>query len=72
MNNGKHNDSPIEFHDVQPHYRGKVRDIYDLGDRLIIAASDRISAYDSILPTPIPGKGAVLNMISAAWFNWFK
>ncbi len=72
MNNGKHNDGAIKFHDVQPHYRGKVRDIYDLGDRLIITASDRISAYDSILPTPIPGKGAVLNMISAAWFNWFE
>ena len=42
---------------VEPSYRGKVRDIYDLGDRLIIVASDRISAYDSILPTGIPGKG---------------
>ena len=42
---------------IEPAFRGKVRDIYDLGDRLIIVASDRISAYDSVLPTPIPGKG---------------
>ncbi len=56
---------------VEPSYRGKVRDIYDLGERLIIVASDRISAYDSILPSPIPGKGIVLNMISSAWFDWF-
>ncbi|MBN2184597.1 MAG: phosphoribosylaminoimidazolesuccinocarboxamide synthase [Candidatus Krumholzibacteriota bacterium] len=72
MNEKKNNAKAVEFQDVQPQYRGKVRDIYDLGDRLIIVASDRISAYDSILPTPIPGKGAVLNMISAAWFDWFK
>ena len=55
---------------VEPSYRGKIRDIYDLGDRLIVVASDRISAYDSILPTPIPGKGILLNMLSMAWFNW--
>ncbi|MCK4538453.1 MAG: phosphoribosylaminoimidazolesuccinocarboxamide synthase [Candidatus Krumholzibacteria bacterium] len=56
---------------IEPAYRGKVRDIYDLGDKLLIVASDRVSAYDSVIPTPIPGKGAVLNMISAAWFGWF-
>ncbi len=55
---------------IEPAFRGKVRDIYDLGDRLIIVASDRISAYDSILPTPIPGKGIVLTLLSAAWAKW--
>ncbi|MBN2069860.1 MAG: phosphoribosylaminoimidazolesuccinocarboxamide synthase [Candidatus Krumholzibacteriota bacterium] len=72
MNDEKYKGKKVEFHEIEPEYRGKVRDIFDLGDRLIIVASDRISAYDSILPTPIPGKGAVLNMISAAWFDWFR
>ena len=53
---------------VTPWRRGKVRDVYDLGDRLLIVASDRLSAYDAILPTPIPGKGKVLTAISAFWF----
>jgi phosphoribosylaminoimidazole-succinocarboxamide synthase len=57
---------------IAPTFRGKVRDVYDLGDRLIIVASDRISAYDSILPTAIPGKGIVLNMMSAAWTAWLS
>lgn len=52
-------------------YSGKVRDIYDLGENLLIVASDRISAYDSILPTPIPGKGIILTMMSVAWFDLF-
>lgn len=55
---------------ITPNVRGKVRDIYDLGDALIIVASDRISAYDAILPTPVPGKGAVLTILSAAWTRW--
>ncbi len=46
-------------------YRGKVRDVYTLGDRLVMVASDRISAFDHILPRPIPYKGAVLNQIAA-------
>lgn len=46
-------------------YRGKVRDVYSVGDRLIMVASDRISAFDCILPRPIPYKGAVLNQIAA-------
>lgn len=50
-------------------FRGKVRDIYDLGDRLLLVATDRISAFDVVLPTGIPGKGAVLNQLSAFWFN---
>jgi phosphoribosylaminoimidazole-succinocarboxamide synthase len=56
---------------VTPSYRGKVRDIYDIGDTMLIVASDRISAYDSILPTLIPGKGIILTMMSAEWFKWF-
>lgn len=49
--------------------QGKVRDVYDLGPWLLIVASDRISAFDHVLPTPIPGKGAVLNQLSAFWFQ---
>lgn len=48
--------------------RGKVRDTYDLGNNLLIVASDRISAFDVVLPCGIPGKGRVLNMLSAFWF----
>jgi len=50
--------------------RGKVRDIYDLGDSLVIVATDRISAFDVVLPNGIPGKGAVLTQLSAFWFHW--
>ncbi len=49
--------------------RGKVRDIYDLGEHLLIVATDRLSAYDVILPTPIPGKGEVLTRLSVHWFG---
>ena len=48
---------------------GKVRDMYDLGDRILMVASDRISTYDAVHPTPIPDKGAVLTGISAFWFD---
>jgi phosphoribosylaminoimidazole-succinocarboxamide synthase len=51
-----------------PVRRGKVRDVYELGDRLLLVASDRISAFDWILPTGIPDKGRVLTQISAFWF----
>ena len=50
---------------------GKVREVFDLGDTLLFVATDRISAFDVILPDPIPHKGAVLNQISAFWFNQF-
>jgi phosphoribosylaminoimidazole-succinocarboxamide synthase len=50
--------------------RGKVRDVYDLGDRLIIVATDRISAFDCVLPNAIPGKGAVLTQMSLFWFDF--
>ena len=52
--------------------RGKVRDMYDLGDQLLIVVSDRISAFDVVLPTAIPGKGKVLNQLSAYWFEQTK
>jgi phosphoribosylaminoimidazole-succinocarboxamide synthase len=50
-------------------HRGKVRDVYDLGDRLLLVATDRISAFDWVLPTPIPDKGRVLTGLSAFWFS---
>jgi phosphoribosylaminoimidazole-succinocarboxamide synthase len=50
-------------------HRGKVRDLYDLGDRLLIVATDRVSAFDVVLPTGIPAKGAVLTQLSAYWFE---
>jgi phosphoribosylaminoimidazole-succinocarboxamide synthase len=49
--------------------RGKVRDIYELGDRLLIVATDRLSAFDVVLPTPIPDKGRVLTQLSLFWFE---
>lgn len=49
--------------------RGKVRDIYDLGEHLLIVATDRISAFDVIMPNPIPGKGEVLTKLSEFWFR---
>ncbi len=51
-----------------PKRRGKVRDVYDLGDRLLLVATDRISAYDWVLPTGIPDKGRVLTGLAADWF----
>jgi phosphoribosylaminoimidazole-succinocarboxamide synthase len=57
---------------LQLHARGKVRDIYDLGEHFLIVASDRLSAFDVVLPTPIPDKGKVLTQLSAFWFDHFK
>lgn len=51
--------------------QGKVRDVYDLGEHFLMVASDRISAFDWILPTHIPDKGRVLNLISKFWFDFF-
>jgi phosphoribosylaminoimidazole-succinocarboxamide synthase len=51
------------------HTRGKVRDVYALDDTLLIVATDRISAYDHVLPTPVPGKGRILSQLSAFWFE---
>jgi phosphoribosylaminoimidazole-succinocarboxamide synthase len=61
-----------QFAGLTPAARGKVRDIYDLGDRLLIVATDRLSAFDVILPTPIPDKGRVLTQLSLFWFNQLK
>jgi len=52
--------------------RGKVRDVYDLDDKLLIIATDRISAFDVVLPTSIPYKGVILNALSNFWFNKTK
>ncbi len=61
--------SQTEFHDLKLLKRGKVRDIYDLGDRLLMVATDRISAFDVVMPDPIPDKGIILTQISLYWFN---
>ncbi len=58
--------------ELRPDSHGKVRDIYDCGDKLLMVASDRISAFDFILPDEIPFKGEILTRISAFWFNRFK
>src|SRR5208337_1375647 len=52
-----------------PRRQGKVRDIYDLGDRLLLVASDRISAFDVVMSQPIPDKGRILTQLSAFWFR---
>jgi phosphoribosylaminoimidazole-succinocarboxamide synthase len=52
--------------------RGKVRDIYDLGNRLLIIATDRISAFDVVLPTPIPDKGKILTLMTLFWLDFLK
>lgn len=52
--------------------RGKVRDIYDLGNSLLIVATDRISAFDVVMPTPIPDKGRILTAVSLFWFDFLK
>src|SRR5262245_52693928 len=61
--------SGLEAVGLREFVRGKVRDTYDLGDRLLIVATDRISAFDRVLPTWIPGKGRVLTQLSAFWFR---
>ena len=55
--------------DIKPDAQGKVRDLYDLGDKLLLVATDRISAFDYILEDEIPHKGAVLTQISVFWFE---
>jgi phosphoribosylaminoimidazole-succinocarboxamide synthase len=62
---------PLSRSDIPgfPCRRGKVRDVYDLGDRLVIVATDRISAFDWVLPTPIPDKGRVLTALTLFWFD---
>ncbi len=64
----------LESHlpDLKLRFRGKVRDIYDLGDTLLFVATDRVSAFDVILPEGIPGKGYVLTQFSLYWFKWLS
>ena len=57
------------FPGIAPAARGKVRDVYDLGDKLLIVATDRLSAFDVVMPTPIPDKGKVLTQLSLFWFD---
>jgi phosphoribosylaminoimidazole-succinocarboxamide synthase len=61
-----------EFKDLVLFRRGKVRDVYDLGDKLLIVSTDRISCFDVVLPSGIPGKGKVLTGISVFWFDFIK
>jgi phosphoribosylaminoimidazole-succinocarboxamide synthase len=61
--------SQTNFQGLNLQSRGKVRDIYALGDRLLIVATDRLSAFDVVLPTPIPDKGRVLTQLSLFWFE---
>ena len=58
-----------DFSDIKLLKRGKVRDIYDLGDKLLMIATDRISAFDVVMPNPIPDKGKILSKISLFWFE---
>src|SRR5687768_16316033 len=55
-----------------PVRRGKVRDVYDLGEALLIVATDRISAFDCVMPNGIPGKGRILTALSTFWFHKFR
>jgi phosphoribosylaminoimidazole-succinocarboxamide synthase len=64
--------SMTEFKTLTLKGRGKVRDIYDLGDRLLIVATDRISAFDVVMPNPIPDKGRVLTQLSRFWFDLIR
>ncbi len=61
--------SQTDFAGLNLRARGKVRDIYELGDQLLIVATDRLSAFDVVLPTPIPDKGRVLTQLSLFWFD---
>ena len=58
--------------EYKPFKSGKVRELYDLGDSLIMVCTDRISAFDNILENPIPKKGEVLNKMSKFWFDFTK
>ena len=64
--------STIELPGIKKLRSGKVREVFDLGETLLFVATDRLSAFDVILPDPIPHKGAVLNQLSAFWFKRFE
>ncbi|MCB1157780.1 MAG: phosphoribosylaminoimidazolesuccinocarboxamide synthase [Leptospiraceae bacterium] len=57
---------------MNPSYRGKVRDVYELGDKLLLCSTDRVSAFDVVFREEVPGKGRVLNSISLLWFDFFN
>jgi phosphoribosylaminoimidazole-succinocarboxamide synthase len=61
-----------EFNDLKLFRRGKVRDVYDLGDELLVVSTDRISCFDVVLPTGIPYKGKILTALSCFWFDFLK
>jgi len=61
-----------DFKELKLFKRGKVRDVYDLGDKLLIVSTDRISCFDAVLPNPIPYKGKVLTQLSLFWFEFTK
>src|SRR6202007_1524487 len=61
-----------KFAGISPAARGKVRDIYDAGDQLLVVATGGLSAFDVILPTPIPDKGRVLTQLSLFWFDLLR
>src|SRR5207253_7200245 len=63
--------SSIDLSGIKKLRSGKVREVFDLGETLLFVATDRLSAFDVILPDPIPQKGAVLNQLSAFWFSRF-
>src|SRR2546429_7277538 len=63
--------SSINLPGIKKLRSGKVREVFDLGDTLLFVVTDRLSAFDVILPDPIPEKGAVLNQLSAFWFKRF-
>jgi phosphoribosylaminoimidazole-succinocarboxamide synthase len=70
MNAGKENNGTLEG--VKLFRRGKVRDVYDLGDKLLMVTSDRMSAFDVVMDDPIPDKGKILTQISLFWFEQMK
>lgn len=61
--------SETDFPELTPLKRGKVRDVYDLGEHLLMVATDRISAFDVVMPNPVPDKGIILTQISLFWFD---
>lgn len=61
-----------EFKDLKLFRRGKVRDVYDLGDKLLLVSTDRISCFDVVLPNGIPNKGEILTALSCFWFDFLK
>jgi phosphoribosylaminoimidazole-succinocarboxamide synthase len=61
-----------QFKEAKIFKKGKVRDVYELGEHLLIVATDRISCFDYVLPTPIPDKGKILTKISLFWFSFLK